>query len=243
MALALQSFAQFHKLSDDIVAMTGPGGVMAQIENYFDTAAQLIVSRQIHVAVTSRMRPMIRAILHDAWTRSGLEAESESGQGKLYDAATNSALIDASPKGITIQMSKSWDKSVFARAGAFLYGAVYGPREIHDVRNPITGALNVSKSQIKTSVLGEAAKRSIKKAFLKGQALSKRASTSLARGVHTRNLDRRAVSLGEVHVRKPRSFWDFTSGEIKSMQEAYIRFVIDESAKVLKRHRALRGAA
>ncbi len=243
MATSLQIFAKFNQLSREIVELSGPGGVMAEIENYFDVGARLIISKQIHRAVTLRMRPQVRQLLYAAWRRSGLNAESEKGDGKLYDAATGSALIDADEKGIRIAMSANWSADVYKRAGAFLYGAVYGPREKREVRDPITGKLNVAKSAVATSVLGQSAKRSIKKAALTGTALSKRAKNSLERGVHTRNLSRRRVSLGEVHVRAPRNFWLFTPEEIKALQEAYIRFVVEETGKILKQHRAMKGAA
>lgn len=224
-----------------------PGGPFAQLADYFGAAEAALKADAVHRRAGSRLLPVVRPILADAWDRSKLAKSSETGKGKLYAAAVTHAVIVVTQKGVRVSISPAADPKIFPWAGAMLWGAVHGPVEKHEIRDTVTGKLNVARSQVATSVLGDRAKRSIKKAFLQGKALSERSRKRIETDSKLRNgaqagafTQRRGVSLGEVHVRKPHDFWDFTNGEYDTIVDAYFGLVFDEVAALLAKHKAMR---
>ena len=221
---------------------TGPGGPLAALEEYFGLAeatvkAEFIIKR---VAKRAELIALVRSILESGWDRSGLNKNSSTGHGQLYRAAVKDAIIEATSKGIVIRIPPGLGKQLYAWAGAMLYGAVHGPVEKHEIRDTVTGKLNESKSAVAKSVLGHAAKRSIKRAAFKGVELSDRArnriqNASTAKG-HTQ---RRGVNLGEVHVRAPHKFWNFSNAEYDAVGTLWVQLLMQEVSDVLIKHRAM----
>lgn len=128
---------------------------------------------KIYKRAAASLVPIVRRILASNYRASGIGRES----GELWQKSVAAATVRVNNRGtlIVIEMGSGGDKSVYARAGAFRFGAVRNTQFKSTFVDLSTGATKTYKGG-KGGVIGARAKRSIKKAVLGGGALSARQS-------------------------------------------------------------------
>jgi hypothetical protein len=214
-------------------------------------------AQAIHVRVTRRLVSTIRAMLGENFAKSGVGTltpeEKYHHTGRLRQAAVNTALCEATSKGIAISFGPGFPDDVYVRGGALNYGAVRAPmRRMARVDLPTGRVLAATKR----SVLGARAKRSIKKAAFAGTAVGKRTRSYLEEKqnvvlrrpdkVYTRNkgdvdtgslASRKesdsSIHMGQVTVLKPHPFFYLTDAQRAELQEQYVQLWQDELNKML----------
>lgn len=176
-----------------------------------------------------RVTPLVREELAVSYARTKLQKKT----GKLFDAWVTNAQIMGNEKGILIYADEDIDGAVAKQLAAWQYGAVHGPREVHERRDTANQHLYNRGSNKKTSVLGAKSKISIKTAFMSGRKMSARqharliAPVVINRGRKDEFTQRRGVSLNEVKVIPARPIV-LTNEQMVRITEKFIECVNEE---------------
>jgi hypothetical protein len=214
-------------------------------------------AKLVHERVTKRLVGSIRAMLAENFSKSGVGTLTPEAQyhhtGRLRQAAVNSALCEATARGIRISFGPGFPDDVYVRGGALNYGAVRAPmKKMARVDLPTGHILAATKR----SVLGARAKRSLKKAAFAGTAVGKRTRSYLEEKqnvvlrrpdkVYTRNkgdvdtgslASRKesdtSVRMGSVTVIKPHRFFYLNDAQIAELQEQYVQLWQEELDRLL----------
>lgn len=202
---------------------------------------------EVHARTARRMTPNVRAMLLESYSAARIGTHTPQEKKKYYKgyrsgelkAAVSAAVVEVTKRGIRIAMPRGLSEKLYSIAGALNYGAVRGPVEVREVRDTVTGAVN---SVERRSVLGSRAKRTIKRAFLTGKGLSKRARASLEGGINGRNVKRRGVSSGEITVIPPREFFVLSPSQLNKLAEDYAKVFSEELNRTLGANMARKGA-
>lgn len=173
------------------------------------------------------MQTAFRRELLVSYSRAGLgnkKRKNKSAPGKLR-AAMMRVTADFNNGVWVIRMAPGDEKSLYARAGAHRYGSVRQPLERKKYyKDLITGERRVRKKQM-VGVLGERAKRSVKKNVLAGTVNKNTKAYQL-------DLDVGKGSAGTIHVIAPKKpFFFFQPDQIGRLQVIQQKMV----ATLLKR--------
>lgn len=126
---------------------------------------------KIYKRAAASLVPVVRRILARNYKSAGVGIVSR----ELYDYSVNRATVRVNSRGtlIVIEMGAGADKKVYARAGAFRFGAVRNTQFKATYVDLITGATKVYKAG-QGGVIGARQKRAIKKTvFARPDGVSK----------------------------------------------------------------------
>lgn len=182
---------------------------------------------KIYKRAAASLVPVVRKILANNYRAAGIGRES----GDLWQKSVAQAQVRVNDRGtlIVIEMASGGDKSVYARAGAFRFGAVRNSQFKSTYVDLITGATKIYKGG-KGGVIGAKAKQSIKKSAFGDKPLS--AKQSKAAG---------AVVSKSVIVIKPKSPFFTLDNSIDEIERVFVQAVQKEISAYLKS--TMKGAA
>lgn len=180
--------------------------------NFVDVTRSLeSIDRQragIFKRALSEIRPFLVTLFVNRYNRSGIVTKT----GELL-GAVRSLNVAYRNGGLYITLGGAGDK-INAKSAALNYGAVYAPKMNMQLKDLPTGE---SRGLSVRSILGEKAKRTVKKAVFGGKILSRR--EKVAQG---------AIESESLRFLKPRRFFTLNNAERRLVVEEFNKIVNQE---------------
>ncbi len=164
-------------------------------------------TNQIHFRIAQRLIPFVRQLLAANYTASGLGRRS----GRLYAAAVTGAVIDVAPGVLKIRFAPGQSGKVYKYGASQNYGYVRG-----------------------ATALGAKAKKTFKKAVLRGQKVSKRVAAGHAS---------RGIDVGALKVVAGKDFFKITETQNMLIQTRYIKLFQEEVDLAIRKNERQRRVA
>lgn len=134
--------ASINKLAADYLYTEGSAAALKALAELAYLAKVTENWEAICTRAAENLRPVVRTVLKECWARTGLNRHGQRKKwpngdysGALYDAWVTQSIIKANQKGIIVYLAQGMADSVYARAGSFQFGAVYGAGKRHSSKS------------------------------------------------------------------------------------------------------------